>query len=154
MGEFEVVRHTVISAQPQQVHALIADLRRWREWSPWEDLDPALRREYSGPESGPGARYSWQGNRKAGAGTMEIVTDTGREVGVRLEFRKPMRATNDVTFTLAPVGTTSTEVAWRMRGERTGLGAVFAAVIPMDRLIGKDFEKGLARLRVAAESGA
>ncbi|MGW4088236.1 SRPBCC family protein [Nocardia sp. NPDC004750] len=149
MAEFEVVRSAVITADPARVHGLINDFHKWVEWSPWEDLDPQLQRSYSGAESGVGARYAWSGNRKAGAGSMEIVGSAEREIGVRLEFMKPMKATNMVTFILDPVET-GTEVTWRMTGRQTGLMAVIGKLIPMDKFVGRDFEKGLARMQEAA----
>ena len=94
MADFEVVRSTTIGAPPERVHGLIDDLRAWRAWSPWEDVDPALRREYSGPESGVGARYAWEGNRKAGKGSMEILESTPERVQLGLTFEKPWKATN------------------------------------------------------------
>ncbi|UGT70202.1 SRPBCC family protein [Nocardia gipuzkoensis] len=149
MAEFEVVRSAVITAAPARVHGLINDFREWVKWSPWEDLDPQLQRSYSGADSGVGARYAWSGNRKAGAGSMEIIGSADREIGVRLEFLKPMKATNMVTFTLDPVET-GTEVTWQMTGQQTGLMGFIGKIIPMDRFIGRDFEKGLARLQEAA----
>ncbi|MEU6832841.1 SRPBCC family protein [Nocardia beijingensis] len=152
MAEFEVVRSAVITADPARVHGLINDFRKWVEWSPWEDLDPQLQRSYSGAESGVGARYAWSGNRKAGAGSMEIVGSAEREIGVRLEFLKPMKATNMVTFLLDPVET-GTEVTWRMTGRQTGLMSVIGKFIPMDKFVGRDFEKGLARMQQAVMAG-
>ncbi|WP_280253043.1 SRPBCC family protein [Nocardia abscessus] len=149
MAEFEVVRSAVNTAAPARVHGLIDDFHEWVKWSPWEDLDPQLQRSYSGADSGVGARYAWSGNRKAGAGSMEIIGSADREIGVRLEFLKPMKATNMVTFTLDPVET-GTEVTWRMTGQQTGLMGFIGKIIPMDRFIGRDFEKGLARLQEAA----
>jgi Polyketide cyclase / dehydrase and lipid transport len=134
------------------VHGLIDDLRRWQEWSPWEDLDPALDREYSGPDSGVGARYAWEGNRKAGKGNMEIVGSQPEHVELRLVFEKPFKATNRVDFELAPAGDASTQVTWRMSGTQKGLAALFGKVISMDRMVGKDFDKGLERLKARAES--
>lgn len=151
MAEYEVVRRAVVAAEPSRVHELIANYREWPKWSPWEDIDPAMERVYSGPESGVGARYSWSGNRKAGAGSMETVADTEREVGIRLEFTKPFKSTNKLTFQLTPADG-GTEVVWRMDGEQKGLMAVVGKVIKMDRLIGKDFEKGLARLQAAVRA--
>ncbi|WP_039802089.1 SRPBCC family protein [Nocardia araoensis] len=148
MAEFEVVRSAVITAGPARVHGLINDFHKWVEWSPWEDLDPQLQRSYSGAESGVGARYAWSGNRKAGAGSMEIIGSAEREIAVRLEFLKPMKATNMVTFILDPVET-GTEVTWRMTGRQTGLMAVIGKLIPMDKFVGRDFEKGLARMQEA-----
>jgi Polyketide cyclase / dehydrase and lipid transport len=152
MADFEVVRSTTISAPAQRVHGLIDDFHAWRAWSPWEDVDPDLRREYSGAESGVGARYAWEGNRKAGKGDMEIVGSAPERVDVRLTFEKPWKATNAVVFTLTPAGDDATEVTWRMNGTQRGMAALFGRFVSMDRLVGKDFEKGLARMKAAAES--
>ncbi|WP_410870869.1 SRPBCC family protein [Nocardia sp. A7] len=151
MGNFEVSRRTTIAAEPARIHALIADFHQWRLWSPWEDADPQLARTYTGPESGVGARYAWRGNRKAGAGVMEIKADAAREIGVELDFEKPFKATNSVTFTLDPVAG-GTEVTWKMTGTHSGLMGVLGKVFPIDNLIGKDFDKGLAKLKTIAES--
>src|SRR5688572_10069069 len=114
MGDFEVVRSTTIAAPPERVHGLIDDFHAWRAWSPWEDVDPDLSRDYSGPESGPGAKYAWEGNRKAGKGNMEIVSSTPELIEVRLQFEKPWKATNQTRFELAPSGHEATDVTWRM----------------------------------------
>jgi uncharacterized protein YndB with AHSA1/START domain len=152
MADFEVKRSATVNAPRERVHGLIDDFHQWRQWSPWEDLDPDLKREYSGAESGAGSHYAWEGNRKAGKGQMEMVDSTPERVGVKLTFEKPFKASNDVAFELAPAGD-GTEVTWRMTGEHKGLAGVFGRVMGMDRLVGKDFEKGLARLKTAAESG-
>lgn len=154
MADFEVTRSRTIAAPRERVHALIDDFREWRRWSPWEDVDPELRRDYSGADSGVGARYAWEGNRKAGKGNMEIVSSTAERVDVRLVFEKPWKATNQVAFDLQPVAEEATEVTWRMTGTNRGFAAIFSKVVPMDRLVGKDFEKGLARLKATAEGGA
>jgi hypothetical protein len=151
MSHFDIARSTTIQALPTRVHALVNDFHEWPAWSPWEDVDPALQRTYSGPDSGVGAHYAWSGNRKAGSGSMEITSSTPDEIDLRLSFLKPWKATNDVTFTLVPAGD-DTEVTWRMTGEQKGAAAVFGKVFNMDKLLGKDFEKGLARLKAAAES--
>ena len=152
MGDFEVSRSRSIAAPREKVHGLIEDFRRWRSWSPWEDVDPQLRREYSGAESGVGARYAWEGNRKAGKGNMEILESTPERVELRLVFEKPWKATNRVVFDLAPAGDSATDVTWRMSGTNKGLAALFGKVVSMDRMVGKDFEKGLARMESAAET--
>ena len=154
MGDYEVVRGTTIAAAPGRVHGLINDFRAWREWSPWEDVDPNLKRDYSGAESGVGAKYAWEGNRKAGRGNMEIVSSTPDRIEVRLQFEKPFKATSRAFFELAPSGDEATDVRWRMRGTTKGFAALFGKVVSMDRLVGNDFEKGLARMKAAAESGA
>ncbi|MFN8194638.1 MAG: SRPBCC family protein [Nocardioidaceae bacterium] len=151
MSDFEIVRSTHIDADPGRVHDLVSDFRQWPDWSPWEDLDPAMQREYDGPADGVGSTYSWSGNRKAGAGSMQITESSPERVGIRLTFLKPWKATNQVTFDLVPADA-GTDVSWRMNGEQTGMAAVFGRLFPMDRLVGKDFEKGLARLKRVAES--
>lgn len=151
MADFDVHRETVIKAAPAQVQALIDDFHQWGRWSPWEDIDPAMERVYSGADRGIGARYFWSGNRKAGRGDMEITAATEDAIGIRLNFEKPFKSTNQITFEFRPQGD-STAVTWRMTGQQTGVMALFGKVVPMDRLVGKDFEKGLARLKAAAES--
>ncbi|MFI1919012.1 SRPBCC family protein [Nocardia sp. NPDC020380] len=148
MAEFDIHRETVIKADPAQVQALIDDFHQWRKWSPWEDLDPSMERVYSGADRGIGARYFWSGNRKAGRGDMEITGATSDAIGIRLHFEKPWKATNQVRFELTPQGDT-TAVTWRMTGQQS---AIIGKLFPMDRVVGKDFEKGLAQLKAAAES--
>jgi polyketide cyclase/dehydrase/lipid transport protein len=151
MGDFEVIRNATIAAPRERVHALIDDFHEWRKWSPWEDMDPDLRRDYGGPDAGPGASYAWEGNRKAGKGSMEITGSSPERVDVRLAFEKPWKATNHVSFELADTGEARTGVTWRMTGTTTGLLAIFGKLFSMDRMVGKDFEKGLARLKAVSE---
>jgi len=152
MAEFEVVRSITIAADPARVHGLINDFHQWTAWSPWEDLDPELSRDYSGPDTGVGARYAWQGNRKTGQGSMEITGSTPERIDLRLLFIKPWKADNKVDFTLTPVGDAGTEVTWRMTGSNSGLQALFTKLFNMDKLVGKDFDRGLTRLKAASEA--
>ena len=151
MPSFELSRSTTVAAPPERVHALLDDFRAWRQWSPWEDVDPDLRRTYTGPERGVGAHYAWVGNKKAGEGTMEVVEDTPSTVAVDLRFLKPFEATNLTRFDLEPAGD-GTRVVWTMTGERNLAFAVMGKLF-FDKAIGKDFDKGLARLKAAAEKG-
>lgn len=151
MGSFSVVRRAHIAADPARVHALIDDFHAWQQWSPWEDIDPAMQREFTGPDAGEGAGYAWQGNRKAGVGSMEITASRADRIAIDLRFTKPFKAENDLVFDLVPAGD-GTDVTWTMSGEQRGLAALVGKLMPMDRLVGKDFEKGLARLAAAAES--
>jgi hypothetical protein len=153
MGDFAVSRRTTVIADPARVHGRVNDFHAWTAWSPWEDLDPRVVRESAGPDAGVGARYAWSGNRRAGQGSMEITSSTPDAIGIRLQFLKPFRSTNEVTFTLTPA-VDGTEVVWLMSGRRTGLWGLLGRLFPMDRLIGKDFEKGLTRLKAVAESPA
>jgi hypothetical protein len=153
MPDFEVVRSETIAAPAARVHGLIDDFHEWRKWSPWEEVDPNLDREYSGAEKGVGARYAWKGNRKAGQGNMEITEDTPERVTVRLTFEKPWKATNRVDFELEPAGDAQTRVNWRMTGTNSGFSSVVVRLMGgIDKMVGKDFEKGLAKLKAAAES--
>jgi hypothetical protein len=151
MSHFEVTRSAAIEAGPERVHALIDDFHEWVAWSPWEDLDPDLRRTYTGPASGVGAHYAWSGNKKAGAGSMEITRSSPTEIGVHLTFLKPWKATSEITFLLTPSGA-GTDLTWRMAGENKGMAAVVTKLFSMDKMVGRDFEKGLGRLKVAAEA--
>jgi uncharacterized protein YndB with AHSA1/START domain len=151
---YTVQRSTAIAAPPQRVYDLVADFHEWRSWSPWEDVDPQLSRTYSGPRSGAGARYGWSGNRQAGAGRMEIVEVTPPSlVRVDLEFTKPFRSRNDFSFVIEPDGTGS-QVTWTMVGQKSLATRVMGLVRSMDKMLGPDFERGLARLKAAAETPA
>jgi len=146
MSTYEVTRSAVIPAPAEDIFPLVNSFREWTKWSPWESVDPAMERSYSGNESGVGAKYAWSGNRKAGSGTMEIVdTAEPRNIKIRLEFTKPFKAVNPTSFTFTPSGD-GTQVTWTMTGENKGIGKVFAMFMNMDKMVGADFEKGLASL--------
>ena len=150
MATYRVERSTTIDADPATVHALIDDFREWQSWSPWEGLDPDMERTFSGAESGVGAHYAWRGNKKAGAGSMEITRSAPEGIDIDLRFLKPFKSQSGIGFALRPAGA-RTEVTWSMTGEVNGLMRVFTLVKPMDSLVGPDFEKGLAQLKVRAE---
>jgi hypothetical protein len=154
MATFSVSRSAYIPAAAQAIFPLVSSFREWIDWSPWEGVDPGMQRTYSGPVEGVGAKYSWKGNRKAGAGTMEILEAVEfSKIHLDLEFSKPMKAQNPTTFTFSPEGN-GTRVTWTMTGENKGIGRVFMLFMNMDKLVGGDFEKGLAQLAacVAAKS--
>ncbi len=146
---FTVERERTIAAPVDRISALITDFHEWQAWSPWEDLDPQLHRAYSGPAEGVGARYAWTGNRKAGAGSMEITDAADDHVDIDLEFLKPFKSHNKIVFALTPQGD-STHVVWRMTGPRPLFMRLAGPLISMDKLVGKDFDKGLSRLDEAA----
>lgn len=149
---YTVERTTTVQAPPDRVYQLVADFRDWMRWSPWEDLDPDQKRTFSGAESGRGATYAWLGNRKAGRGRMEITEAVPpSRVQIALDFEKPFKSRNTTTFVLEPEGE-ATRVRWTMTGPNIGLTKLMGIVASMDKMIGKDFEKGLARLKAAAEA--
>jgi hypothetical protein len=151
---YTVVRSTTIDAPPDRIYPLLADFHRWVEWSPWEDLDPELNRTYSGSEAGTGAVYEWSGNRKAGQGRMELVeTAPPSRVRVDLRFLKPFKSHTESLFEVEPEAAGS-RVTWTMTGPRTLMVKVMGVFTSMDKMIGPDFEKGLARLKAVAEKPA
>ena len=147
---FVIERSILVDAPASSVHGFLDDLHRWTSWSPWEGSDPDLSRTYSGSESGVGASYAWSGNRKAGAGSMTIVESTDDRVVLDLRFTKPFKATNVTTFLLSPAGS-GTEVTWRMTGQQNVVARLIGKIVPMDKFIGRDFDKGLAALKLQAE---
>ena len=148
---YTVQRSATIAAPPQRVYEQIVDFHRWAAWSPWEDIDPDMRRDHSGPESGVGATYAWSGNRKAGQGRMTITEATEpSRVRIDLRFEKPFKARNDTDFHIEPDGAGS-RVTWTMTGRKTLATKVMGVFKSMDAMVGPDFEKGLTRLRTAAE---
>jgi uncharacterized protein YndB with AHSA1/START domain len=150
---YTVQRSATIAAAPERVYEQVADFHRWTSWSPWEDVDPQLRRTYSGADAGTGAVYAWSGNRKAGQGRMEIVEATEPStVRIDLVFEKPFKARNDTAFAIEPDGNGS-RVTWTMTGRKTLMTRVMGLFTSMDKMIGPDFEKGLGRLKATAEQG-
>jgi uncharacterized protein YndB with AHSA1/START domain len=143
---FTVERSAEIGAPPERVWAALVDFHEWPKWSPWEELDPDVRRTYEGPDSGVGAAYRWEGNRKAGAGRMEITEATAPSgLVIDLRFLKPFKSENTTRFTLAPGGE-GTRVTWTMTGPKTFMTRVTGIFKSMDKMIGPDFEKGLQQL--------
>jgi hypothetical protein len=148
---FRVQRSVELEAPPEQVFPLLEDFHRWGAWSPWEKIDPNLRRNFTGPEKGVGAAYAWEGNKKVGKGRMEI-TDAAppSKLTIQLDFLAPFEAHNVTTFVLdrVPAGT---RLDWIMEGSHQFMGKVMGIFMNMDQLIGKDFEAGLANLKAEVE---
>jgi len=152
-NDFSVKRSIEIKAPPEKVFALIDDFRQWPKWSPWEKLDPNLRRTLSGAESGRGSVYEWEGDRRVGAGRMEILESVPHtRVDIKLSFLKPFKAENRTVFTITPVGGNS-NVLWEMTGTSNLMFKVMGMFMSMDKMVGRDFEKGLAALKAVAERG-
>ena len=150
-NEFRIRRSTRINTTPDRVYPHLIDFRKWEAWSPWEKLDPALKRTHSGAASGKGAVYDWEGNSKAGKGRMEITdTSAPNRVVIAIHFIKPFEARNVVEFQLEPSGG-GTDVTWSMSGSNPFVMKVMGVFTDMDQMIGKDFEKGLAALKMVSE---
>jgi len=151
---YRVERTTRIAAPPDVVFALVNDFHSWNRWSPWEHLDPSMKRTFGGPPSGLGATYAWTGNDKVGEGNMRITESApAQKVGIRLEFIKPMASVAQTNFGFRPEGG-GTQVSWVMDGKNDFMGKAFALFADLDTMIGNDFEKGLASMRREAEADA
>ena len=150
---YHVERSTTVDAPATTVFAQIDDLSVWKEWSPWEKRDPAMKRTMSVNTSGVGATYAWEGNKEVGKGKMSIVaSQSGEKVVQKLEFIEPFKSQSEVTFTLKPESPTTTKVTWAMDGKHNFISKAFSVVKPMDGMIGKDFEDGLSGLKKVAEA--
>ena len=148
---FRVERTATIKAPPERIFPLINDFQRWGAWSPFEKKDPAMKRTLSGAPSGSGAVYEWDGNKEIGQGRMEIVESVPpSRVTLKLDFTRPFKAHNIVDFTLEPRGD-STQVTWAIHGPSPFISKVMGIVFNMDKMIGKDFEAGLAALKTVSE---
>ncbi|HZT56595.1 MAG TPA: SRPBCC family protein [Burkholderiaceae bacterium] len=148
---FSVQRSASIKAPPEKIFAVLNDFHRWTEWSPWEKLDPAMKRTLGGAASGKGATYAWEGNSKAGQGRMEIIESApASKVGIQLDFIKPFEGHNIAEFTLTPQGD-ATRVDWVMRGPTPFVSKLMQVFVSLDAMIGKDFEEGLANLKRVTE---
>ncbi len=148
---FRIERSVVIKAPPERIHAQVQDFKAWTAWSPWERIDPALKRTYSGPQSGKGAAYAWEGNKDVGSGRMEIVESAvPSKIVIKLDFFAPFEAHNVAEFTFAP-GEQGTTVQWAMHGPSPYLSKLLDLVFNMDRMVGGQFETGLSNLKMITE---
>ncbi len=149
---FRVERSTVINAPSEKVYSQVASFHNWQAWSPWEDLDPELTRTFAGQSEGVGAVYSWEGNNKVGAGRMELTkADPKTGLSLNLDFFRPFRASNITDIAFAPDGS-GTRVNWAMYGPHPFVMRLMSTFVSMDKMVGKDFEKGLAQLKAVSES--
>lgn len=148
---FEVKRSILIKAPAERIFPLVNDFKQFALWSPWEKLDPNLKRSLSAPSSGKGASYEWEGNDEVGKGKMEIaLSQPSEKVLMNLHFMKPFEARNVAEFTFSPKGE-STEVSWKMTGPSPFVTKLMHVFVSMDKLVGSDFEAGLVNLKTLAE---
>jgi hypothetical protein len=148
---FRVQRTASIKAPPEKIFPLINDFRSWGSWSPYEHKDPAMKKTYSGASAGKGAVYAWDGDKNVGSGRIEIAdTAPPNKVMIKLDMVKPFAAHNNVEFRLEPRGDT-TDVTWAMNGQTPYMAKILHVFLDMDRMVGQDFEAGLASLKTIAE---
>jgi len=148
---FRVERAAAIKAPPEKIFSLIDDFRQWGNWSPWEGRDPAMKRSFEGAARGKGAVYAWDGDKNVGSGRMEILEASApQKIVIKLDFFTPFEGHNTAEFTMLPQGD-ATNVTWLMHGPSPFMGKIMHVFINMDRMVGKDFEIGLANLKRLTE---
>ena len=153
-SEFRVVRSATISAPAPAVFAQVNDFHKWEAWNPWGKIDPAMKQSYEGAPSGTGAIYTWAGNNQVGEGRMTITESHPSDlIRIKLEFIKPWSATNATDFAFKPQGN-QTAVTWTMDGDNNFMGKAFGLFMNMDKMVGGDFEKGLAQMKAVSETAA
>ena len=151
-SDFRIERSATMRAPAPAAFAQVNDFQNWQAWSPWEKVDPALKRQYDGPKAGTGAVYAWQGNKDVGEGRMTIMESRpGELVRIKLEFFKPFAATNTAEFSFKPAGADNTAVTWSMAGQNTFLSKAISLFIDMDRMVGGMFDQGLTQMKAIVE---
>jgi len=152
-AEFRVVRSATITAPASAAFAQVNDFHHWEAWSPWAKRDPTMKQTYEGSPAGTGAIYTWAGNKNVGEGRMTLTESRPNDlIRIKLEFLKPFKATNTAEFTFKPEGN-QTAVTWSMSGRYNFIVKAFHLFINMDKMIGGDFEKGLASIKSVVENG-
>jgi len=150
-SEFRIARSATISAPAPAVFAQVNDFHKWEAWNPWGKIDPAMKQAYEGARAGTGAIYTWAGNNEVGEGRMTIIESRlSDRIRVKLEFLKPFAATNTAEFTFKPEAN-QTVVTWSMFGEKNFMAKAIHLFIDMDKMIGGQFEKGLAQMKSVVE---
>jgi hypothetical protein len=151
---YHVERSQTVGAPADIVFAHVADFHAWADWSPWEKLDPSMKKSFEGPAQGAGASYAWEGSDQVGKGKMtltEVLPPSS--LTIRLDFIEPFASTATTRFTFAGEGT-GTKVTWAMEGQNDFMGKAFGMFMDMDKMIGADFEKGLGQLKTVVEADA
>ena len=148
---FRVQRTTLVQAPPERIHPLINDLRRFNAWNPYEKKDPNVVGAYTGPASGPGASYAFTGNKDVGKGAISITSAEPDVVRMRLTMLEPFECDNRVEFRLEPNGQ-GTNVTWALEGPVPYVAKIVHLFLDMDKMVGRDFESGLAGLKKLAEA--
>src|SRR5271154_6432193 len=150
---FTVRRSAVMQAPAETIFPLINNFHQWANWSPWENKDSAMKRSYSGAESGRGAVYAWDGNKNVGSGRMEILdASSPSKITIKLDFFKPFEGHNTAEFTFVRErDAAATNVIWVMQGPSSFMSKVMQVFMDLDKMIGRDFEAGLANLKTLTE---
>jgi len=150
-SEFRVARSSMTSAPAPAVFAQVNDFHKWEAWNPWGKIDPAMKQTYEGAPAGAGAIYSWVGNNQVGEGRMTMTESRPSDlIRIKMEFYKPFAATSTAEFTFRPAGN-QTAVTWSMTGNNNFMAKAIHLFMNMDKMIGGQFEKGLASMKSIVE---
>lgn len=153
--QFTVTRSATMQAPPEQVFAQVNDFKAWNAWSPWARIDPNCKYTFSDPSSGKGATYGWEGNGDVGSGAMTMLeSKPGEQIDLRLEFIKPFASVCSTQFSFKPESASATRVTWTMSGEKNFISKAMCMFMSMDKMVGGDFEKGLANIKGIVETPA
>ncbi len=151
-SEFRIVRSATIAAPAPAVFAQVNDFHNWQAWSPWAKIDPAAKATFEGPSAGAGALFRWAGNKEIGEGSMTITESRPSDlITIKLEFLKPLAATNTAQFTFNPAGN-QTAVTWSMEGRNNFIAKAVCLFMNMDKMVGGQFERGLASMKAVVEA--
>jgi hypothetical protein len=151
---FRVERSATINASADKIYPLINDFHQWNKWSPYDKIDPDMKRTFSGEDKGKGAVYEWDGDNNAGSGRMEIAeSQEPNKVRINLDFTKPFEANNIAEFTMVPEGD-ATKVTWSMEGKNNFMCKIIQTFCNMDDMCGKDFTTGLKNIKSLTETPA
>jgi Polyketide cyclase / dehydrase and lipid transport len=152
-ADFRIARSAAMAAPAAEVFGQVNDFHKWNAWSPWAKIDPTMKQTYEGPPAGTGAIYAWSGDGKVGQGRMTLTESRPSDlIRIKLEFLRPFKATNTSEFTFKPQGN-QTMVTWSMSGKNNFVFKAFGMFMNMDKMVGGDFEKGLAQLKSVVEAG-
>ena len=153
-SDFRVTRSATIAAPPAVVFSQVNDFHKWQAWSPWAKMDPAAKNAFAGPPAGTGAVFTWDGNSKVGEGRMTLTESRPPDlIRIKLDFVRPFAGTNDVEFAFRPEGN-QTVVTWTMAGKNNFVARALCLFMSMDKMVGGEFEKGLAQMKAIAERAA
>lgn len=148
---FHIERSSIVVAPPAAVFAEVNDFHKWEAWSPWAKLDPEAKTTFEGPAAGEGAVFHWAGNSEVGEGRMTVLESKPDErIRIRIDFEKPWQGSNTAEFTFKPDGP-RTVVTWAMFGEQGFLEKAVCVFMNPDKMVGGQFEKGLANLKALVE---
>ena len=153
-SDFRISRSTKVTASSEVVFSQVDDFHNWEGWSPWAKLDPAAKNTFEGPAAGKGAIFKWSGNSEVGEGQMTITdSQPSEKIVIKLEFKRPFEDTSTTEFTFKPEGD-QTVVIWNMFGKQNFMGKMVCMFMNMDKMVGGQFDQGLAKMKEIAEQRA